>query len=90
MIERQIFGDITHRLANGWTLKVSALRRAIDEDDELFYVYGNRSACSNGIDTRIRRHQRRHRAPAGAFRADAQPDARRLCQRQAVAVRARA
>jgi outer membrane receptor for ferric coprogen and ferric-rhodotorulic acid len=41
VIDRQIFGDITHSFGNGWTAKVSAIRRAIDEDNELFYVYGN-------------------------------------------------
>ncbi len=37
--DRQIFGDVTHRFGN-WTAKVSVQRRAIDEDDRLFYVYG--------------------------------------------------
>lgn len=39
--DRQIFGDITHRFDNGWVARVSAVRRATDEDDQLFYVYGN-------------------------------------------------
>ncbi|MHA6723750.1 TonB-dependent siderophore receptor [Sphingomonas sp. RS2018] len=39
--DRQIFGDITHSLGDGWTAKVSLLRRVVSEDDELFYVYGN-------------------------------------------------
>ncbi|MFD1035246.1 TonB-dependent siderophore receptor [Sphingomonas hankookensis] len=37
--DRQIFGDVTHRFGD-WTAKVSVQRRAIDEDDRLFYVYG--------------------------------------------------
>ncbi|KQU46020.1 hypothetical protein ASG67_15555 [Sphingomonas sp. Leaf339] len=41
VIDRQIFGDITHQLGGGWVVKVSAIRRAIDENDEIFYVYGN-------------------------------------------------
>ncbi|WBH18065.1 TonB-dependent siderophore receptor [Sphingomonas radiodurans] len=41
VIERQIFGDLTHDFGNGWTGKLSVLRRAISEDDTLFYVYGN-------------------------------------------------
>lgn len=38
--DQQIFGDITHDLGGGWTARVSALRRAIDEDERLLYVYG--------------------------------------------------
>ncbi|MEP9401608.1 TonB-dependent siderophore receptor [Sphingomonas sp. VNH70] len=38
--DRQIFGDVTHRFGD-WTAKLSLLRRAIGEDDRLFYVYGN-------------------------------------------------
>lgn len=41
--DRQIFGDVTHRFGN-WTAKLTAQRRAIDEDDRLFYVYGNNYA----------------------------------------------
>jgi len=37
--DRQIFGDVTHRFGD-WTAKLSVQRRAIDEDDKLFYVYG--------------------------------------------------
>ena len=48
VIDRQIFGDITHSFGNGWTAKVSALRRAINEDNELFYVYGNPDRTSPG------------------------------------------
>ena len=41
VIDRQIFGDLTHDFGNGWTGKISVLRRANDEDHTLFYVYGN-------------------------------------------------
>ncbi len=48
--DRQIFGDVTHHFANGWTAKVSAMRRAIGEEDRLFYVYGNPDrATGDGI-----------------------------------------
>lgn len=39
IIDRQIFGDITHRFDNGWIARFSAVRRATSEADELFYVY---------------------------------------------------
>jgi outer membrane receptor for ferric coprogen and ferric-rhodotorulic acid len=41
VVDRQIFGDLTHDFGNGWTGKISVLRRAISEEDALFYVYGN-------------------------------------------------
>ncbi len=41
--DRQIFGDVTHRFGD-WTAKLTVQRRAIDEDDKLFYVYGNNFA----------------------------------------------
>jgi outer membrane receptor for ferric coprogen and ferric-rhodotorulic acid len=41
IIDRQIFGDVTHQLGNGWVARFSAIRRATSENDELFYVYGN-------------------------------------------------
>ncbi|MGN7158596.1 TonB-dependent siderophore receptor [Sphingomonas sp. SAFR-052] len=41
--DRQIFGDVTHRFGD-WTAKLTVQRRAIDEDDKLFYVYGNNYA----------------------------------------------
>jgi outer membrane receptor for ferric coprogen and ferric-rhodotorulic acid len=41
--DRQIFGDVTHRFGN-WTAKLSVQRRAIDEDDRLFYVFGPNGA----------------------------------------------
>ncbi|MBO9582046.1 MAG: TonB-dependent siderophore receptor [Sphingobium sp.] len=39
--DRQIFGDVTHHFGKDWVLRVTANRRAINEDDKLFYVYGN-------------------------------------------------
>ncbi len=39
--ERQAFGDITHHFGPGWTATLTVLRRANDENDKLFYVYGN-------------------------------------------------
>ena len=41
VIDRQIFGDLTHQLGNGWVARLSAIRRATDEDNQLFYVYQN-------------------------------------------------
>ncbi|MBB5714349.1 TonB-dependent siderophore receptor [Sphingomonas aerophila] len=41
VIDRQIFGDLTHKFGNGWVARLSAIRRATDETNELFYVYGN-------------------------------------------------
>jgi outer membrane receptor for ferric coprogen and ferric-rhodotorulic acid len=41
VVDRQIFGDITHKFGNGWIARVSAIRRATDENDRLFYVTGN-------------------------------------------------
>ena len=41
VIDRQIFGDLTHKFGNGWVARVSAIRRATDEDNRLFYVFGN-------------------------------------------------
>ncbi|SOB79814.1 outer-membrane receptor for ferric coprogen and ferric-rhodotorulic acid [Sphingomonas guangdongensis] len=41
VIDRQIFGDLTHKFSNGWVARVSAIRRATDENNELFYVYQN-------------------------------------------------
>ncbi|MFD1787053.1 TonB-dependent siderophore receptor [Sphingomonas floccifaciens] len=40
VLDQQIFGDVTHDFGNGWNGKISVMRRAIDEDEELFYVYG--------------------------------------------------
>jgi outer membrane receptor for ferric coprogen and ferric-rhodotorulic acid len=39
--DRQIFGDLTHNMGNGWTAKLSVLRKATDEANTLFYVTGN-------------------------------------------------
>ncbi|MET0250425.1 MAG: TonB-dependent siderophore receptor [Sphingobium sp.] len=51
VIDRQIFGDLTHDFGGGWTAKLSVLRRAVDEDNELYYVYGNPSRTApEGID----------------------------------------
>jgi outer membrane receptor for ferric coprogen and ferric-rhodotorulic acid len=41
VVDRQIFGDLTHDMGNGWTAKLSVLRKATDEDNSLFYVTGN-------------------------------------------------
>ncbi|WP_375271325.1 TonB-dependent siderophore receptor [Sphingomonas sp.] len=41
VIDRQIFGDITHKFGNGWIARASAIRRATDENNTLFYVFGN-------------------------------------------------
>jgi len=38
--DQQIFGNVTQQLAGDWTLKISAYRHTVDEDDALFYVYG--------------------------------------------------
>lgn len=39
VIDRQIFGDITHSFGDGWVARFSAIRRATSERDELYYVY---------------------------------------------------
>ena len=39
--DRQIFGDITHSFGEDWFARLTVVRRATDEDDRLFYVYGN-------------------------------------------------
>jgi outer membrane receptor for ferric coprogen and ferric-rhodotorulic acid len=50
VIDRQIFGDITHQFGGSWTGKISAVRRAVSENDKLFYVYGNPDRTTgNGI-----------------------------------------
>jgi len=41
VIDRQIFGDLTHNFNEDWFIRASVLRRATDENDELLYVYGN-------------------------------------------------
>lgn len=50
VIDRQVFGDIAHDFGDGWTARLTVLRRAITEDDELFYIYGNPDrATGDGI-----------------------------------------
>ncbi|WP_375244323.1 TonB-dependent siderophore receptor [Sphingomonas parapaucimobilis] len=50
VIDRQIFGDLTHHFAGDWVARISAVRRATSEADELFYVYGNPvRGAPNGI-----------------------------------------
>lgn len=41
VIDRQIFGDLTHDFGGDWTARLTVLRRAASENDELFYIYGN-------------------------------------------------
>lgn len=50
VVERQIFADLTHDFGDGWTAKLSVLRRASSEEDELLYIYGNPDrATGDGI-----------------------------------------
>ena len=52
VIDRQIFGDLAHDFGGGWTARLTVLRRATTEDNELFYVYGNPvRGAPGGIDT---------------------------------------
>jgi outer membrane receptor for ferric coprogen and ferric-rhodotorulic acid len=54
VIDRSIFGDLVHHFNEDWYAKVSVNRRAISEDDELFYVYNNPSAAyADGVDPAI-------------------------------------
>lgn len=70
VIDRQIFGDITHQLGNGWVAKVSALRRASSENDELFYVYGNpERGAPGGLNLSDPNNPKGIFAYPGAFRA---------------------
>ena len=39
--DRQIFGDVVHHFNDDWHAKFTVNRRAVSEDDRLFYVYGN-------------------------------------------------
>jgi outer-membrane receptor for ferric coprogen and ferric-rhodotorulic acid len=41
VIDRQIFGDLAHDFGGGWSARLTVLRRAVSEDDELLYIYGN-------------------------------------------------
>ncbi|HTG38105.1 TonB-dependent siderophore receptor [Sphingomonas sp.] len=45
ILEQQIFGDLTQQLGGDWSAKISVLRKTIDEDERLFYVYGNPGAA---------------------------------------------
>lgn len=50
VIDRQIFGDLTHHFGHDWVARISAVRRATSEADELFYVYDNPvRGAPNGI-----------------------------------------
>ncbi|WP_239807089.1 TonB-dependent siderophore receptor [Croceicoccus hydrothermalis] len=40
VIDRQIFGDITHDFNEDWFVRGTIMRRAASEADEIFYVYG--------------------------------------------------
>ena len=51
VVDRQIFGDLVHHFNDDWHAKLTVVRRAVSEDDKLFYVYGNPSAAfPDGID----------------------------------------
>ncbi|MET0362262.1 MAG: TonB-dependent siderophore receptor [Sphingobium sp.] len=41
VIDRQIFGDIVHHFNEDWHAKLTVIRRALNERNTLFYVYGN-------------------------------------------------
>jgi outer membrane receptor for ferric coprogen and ferric-rhodotorulic acid len=41
VVDRQIFGDVVHHFNDDWLLKATIVRRAISENDKLFYVFGN-------------------------------------------------
>lgn len=50
VVDRQIFSDLTHDFGNGWNARATLVRRSINEDDQLFYVYGNPDrATGDGI-----------------------------------------
>jgi len=52
IIDRQIFGDLTHKLGGEWVARISGIRRATSEADELFYVYDAPvRGVPNGINT---------------------------------------
>lgn len=71
VIDRQIFGDITHHFNDDWVARVTVNRRAVSEDDELFYVYGNPShAFADGVDPSLNDAGGNVRAYPGAFRAE--------------------
>lgn len=69
--DRQIFGDLTHHFNEDWTARLTVNRRAVSEDDELFYVYGNPSrAFADGVDPALNDLGGNVRAYPGAFRAE--------------------
>lgn len=75
VIDRQIFGDLTHDFGNGWTGKLSVLRKATSENDTVFYVYGNPvRGAPGGIDLgdpTTPDDDKGIRSYPGAFRGDA-------------------
>ena len=75
VIDRQIFGDLTHDFGNGWTGKLSVLRKATSENDTVFYVYGNPvRGVPGGIDLgdpTTPDDDKGIRSYPGAFRGDA-------------------
>lgn len=71
VIDRQIFGDITHHFNEDWVARITVNRRAVSENDELFYVYNNPShAFANGIDPSLNDLGGNVRAYPGAFKAE--------------------
>ena len=71
VIDRQIFGDIVHHFNDDWHAKLTVVRRAVSEDDRLFYVYGNPSAAfPDGIDPALSDTGGNIRSYPGAFRAE--------------------
>ena len=70
VIDRQIFGDIVHHFNEDWHAKLTVNRRAISEDDQLFYVYGNPTrGFPDGIDPSLNASFGNVRSYPGAFRA---------------------
>ncbi|MCE7797122.1 TonB-dependent siderophore receptor [Sphingobium sufflavum] len=51
VIDRQIFGDIVHHFNEDWHAKLTVIRRAVNERNTLFYLYGNpdRASLPSGI-----------------------------------------
>lgn len=72
VIDRQIFGDLTHDFGNGWTGKLSVLRKATSENDTLFYVYGNPvRGAPGGIDRSNPAEVKGIQSYPGAFKGEA-------------------
>jgi len=72
VIDRQIFGDLVHHFDADWHAKLTVNRRAISEDDELFYVYNNPTrGFPGGVDPSLNAPTilGNVRAYPGAFRA---------------------